>query len=106
MSQQMLHLLYASGIFIILLVATGAYCILVTKNLIRVLIGLEIMSKAVTLAVIVAGYATNNMAFAQSLVITFIIIEVVLIAVAAGLVVSSYRQHDSVDTANVKTMKG
>ena len=106
MSVQMLHLLYASGIFIILLVATGIFSIMVTKNLIRVLIGLEIMSKAVTLAVIVAGYATNNMAFAQSLAITFIIIEVVVIAVAAGLVVSIYRQHNSLDTETVKMMKG
>jgi len=106
MSLQMLHLLYAAGIFLVLLIATGIYSILVTRNLIRVLIGLEIMSKAVTLAVIVGGYATKNMAFAQSLAITFIIIEVVVIAVAAGLVVSIYRQHNSLDTATVKLMKG
>lgn len=106
MSEQTLQLLYASGIFLVLLVATGVYSILITRNLIRVLIGMEIMSKAVTIAVIIAGYVTNNMAYAQSIAITFIIIEVVVIAIAAGLVVSIYRQHNSLDTATIKTLKG
>lgn len=106
MSEQTLQLLYAAGIFLILLVATGVYSILITRNLIRVLIGMEIMSKAVTIAVIIAGYVTNNMAYAQSIAITFIIIEVVVIAIAAGLVVSIYRQHNSLDTATIKTLKG
>ena len=35
-------------IFVVMLFITGLYCVLVTRNLIRVLIGLELLTKAVT----------------------------------------------------------
>ena len=72
--------------FIIMVLIAGLYCILVTRNLMRVIIGLELLTKAVTLLIIVAGYVTGHIALAQSLVITLIIIEVVVIAVAAGVI--------------------
>ena len=51
------------------------------------LIGLEILTKAVTLLIIVGGYVTGQMALAQALAITLIVIEVVVIVVAAGIVI-------------------
>ena len=43
-------------IFITLIFITGIYCILASFNLVRALIGLEILIKAVTLLIILAGY--------------------------------------------------
>ena len=91
---------------IIALFIAGLYCILVTRNLMRVLIGLELLTKAVTLLLIAAGYATGRMALAQSLVITLIVIEVVVIAVMAGVILSIYRNAGSLDAGNVKNLKG
>jgi len=94
------------NIFIVMLFIIGLYCILVTRNLMRVLIGLEILTKAVTLLLIVVGYATGHIALAQALVITLIIIEVIVIAITAGVVLSVFRHTDSLDTRNLRDLKG
>jgi len=91
---------------IIVLFVAGLYCILVTRNLMRVLIGLELLTKAVTLLLIVAGYATGRQALAQAIVITLIMIEVVVIAVMAGVILSIFRHTGSLDASNVKNLKG
>ena len=91
---------------IIMLFIAGLYCILVTRNLMRVLIGLELLMKAVTLLLIVAGYAVGRTGLAQAIVITLIVIEVVVIAVMAGVILSIYRHTGSLDASNVKDLKG
>ena len=93
-------------IFIVMLLIIGFYYIIATRNLIRVLIGLEILIKSVCLAIILAGYIIGNTALAQSLVITVIIIEVAIIAVAAGIILGIYRSTDSLSTKNLRNLKG
>ena len=94
------------GLFIILVSIAGLYCILVTRNLMRVLIGLELLTKGVTLLLILAGYMTGRSALAQAVVITLIVIEVVVIAVMAGVILSIYRHTGSLDAGNLKSLKG
>ena len=106
MSGNEVGLLSAAGIIAVVLLFIGFYCILVTRNLIRILIGLEVLSKAITLAIVAVGYATHNMALSQSLAITVIIIEVFVVAVAAGIVINLYRHHESLDTKNIENLKG
>ena len=91
---------------IIILFVAGLYCVLVTRNLMRVLIGLELLTKAVTLLLILAGYATGTQALAQAIVITLIMIEVVVIAVMAGVIFSIYRHTGSINASSVKSLKG
>ena len=91
---------------IVILFVAGLYCILVTRNLMRVLIGLELLTKAVTILLIVAGYATGRTALAQAIVITLIMIEVVVMAVIAGVILSIYRHTGSLDASSVKSLKG
>ncbi len=98
--------IWIAGIFTLLLIFIGFYCILITRNLIRILIGIEILSKGVTLGVTAVGYATGNMALTQSLVVTVIIVEVFVVAVAAGIIVSLYRHHDSLSVKNIENLKG
>ena len=93
-------------IFLPLVLLIGFYCIIVTRNLIRALIGLEILTKAVTILIILGGYLTNQLALAQSLVITLIVIEVVVIAVAAGLIVNIFNCNNSLDARKLTKLKG
>jgi len=89
-----------------LLFLTGIYALIASRNLIRVLISVEILTKAATLMLIFAGYLTGQTALAQAFVITLIIIEVVVIAVAAGIVIGIFRHNDSLDTRKIKNLKG
>ena len=93
-------------IFIILLSVAALYCILFSRNLIRMLIGLELLIKAVTLLIALAGYLTGRMALAQTFIITLIVIEVVVIAVAAGIVIGAHRHNQSLDVRMLRNLKG
>jgi len=93
-------------IFIILIFIIGLYCIFVSYNLIRVLIGLEILIKAVTLLIAVVGYTNNHLSMTQAFIITLIVVEVVFIAVAAGVVLGLYRHNKNLDTRNLRNLKG
>ena len=94
------------GFFIVLLFVCGAYCLLVTRSMIRAIIGIELLIKAVTLLIIVTGNITGRVALAQSLVITIIVIEVVIAATAAGIALWVFRHTDSLDVRSLKNLKG
>ena len=91
---------------IILLFICGAYCLIVTRNMIRAIIGIELLIKAVTLLIILVGNITGRMALAQGLVITIIVIEVVVAATAAGLALWVFRHTDSLDVRALRNLKG
>ncbi|TAL33219.1 MAG: NADH-quinone oxidoreductase subunit K [Spirochaetes bacterium] len=100
------YVFWLFGIFVALLAIVGFYCILITSNLIRTLIGLEIVTKAVTLLIILVGRTTNNTGLAQSFVITLIVVEVVVIVVASGVVISVFRRNGTVDANLFRNLKG
>ncbi|MFH1398133.1 MAG: NADH-quinone oxidoreductase subunit K [Candidatus Omnitrophota bacterium] len=89
-----------------ILLVIGIYCILATTNLIRALIGLEVLIKAVTLLIIVSGYLSKHIALAQSLVITLIVIEVVVMTVAAGIISVIHRHNNSLELKDMRNPKG
>ena len=106
MSIEMWDTFLRFGFFMVMVFIAGLYCILVTRNIMRALIGLEVLIKGVTLLIIVAGYITGKVALAQAMVITLIVIEVVVMAVAAGVIVSIFRHNGSLDARNLRSLKG
>jgi multisubunit Na+/H+ antiporter MnhC subunit len=90
----------------ILMTVAALYCILASRNLIRILIGLELLTKAVTLLLAVAGYVTGRMAVVQTFIITLIVIEVVVIAVAAGVVLGVHRHNQDLDPRKLTNLRG
>ena len=89
-----------------LILIIGFYGLLVSDNLIRTLIALEILSKVVILAIILAGYVTNQMGLAQALAITLIIIEVALTTVAVGVVLCIFKRSNTLDVSAIRNIKG
>ncbi|MDD5194248.1 MAG: NADH-quinone oxidoreductase subunit K [Candidatus Omnitrophica bacterium] len=102
MNSEIARLFWSFSPFIIMLFIIGLYCIFVTFNLIRVLVGVEVLMKAATLLVIVAGAATGHIALAQVIVVTLIVIEVVVITIAAGVVIGIWRHNNSLDTRKIR----
>lgn len=92
--------------FITLLVFVGFYGMLVSRNILRQLIGLEIVSKAAMLAMISAGALTSNLMLAQALIITMIVIEVVVVAAGLALLVKAHRISGSADIWKLDSLKG
>jgi NADH:ubiquinone oxidoreductase subunit K len=89
-----------------MLFVAGLYCIVFSRNLLRILIGSELLTKSVTLLLCLAGAVTGRMALAEALVITLIVLEVVAVAVAVGIVVGVYRHHGSARVRLLTDLKG
>lgn len=106
MSAEQALLFLTFGIGVVLTLIVGFYCILTTRSLIRVLIGMEVLTKGVTLLIILAGYVTGQPALAQALAITLIIIEVAVIVAAVSIVLALHRHVDDIDTTMLKNLKG
>lgn len=97
------------GMFLIaalLLLAIGFYSIVVTRNLMRILLSVEILTKAVTLLMIGAGYLTGNMGTAQAYVVTIIVLEVMILVIATGIVFGIYKKNGDLDAGKLTNLKG
>ncbi|MBU4307583.1 MAG: NADH-quinone oxidoreductase subunit K [Candidatus Aminicenantes bacterium] len=92
--------------FVALLIGTGLYCLLTMRNMIKLLIGIEIIAKGITLALIASGYARDNMLVAQSLAITVIVVDVAVIATALAIIININRHTKSLDVRKLTKLKG
>ena len=91
---------------IALIMFIGFYCMLASRSIVRQLIGLEIISKAAMLSLISAGALTDNLVFAQALLITMIVIEVVVVAAGLALLVKNFRVNGNADVWDLDNLKG
>ena len=106
MDNSVSQLFWILSIGVILIFIAGLYCLLATSNLIRTLIALELITKAITLFIILAGYVTGRCGLAQAMAITLIVIEVVIIAVAVGIILCVFRHNESVKVKMLRNIKG
>lgn len=90
----------------VLMVLAGCFCLIRTYHLLKIVIGLEVAMKAVTLFFVLAGYMNGNMALSQALVITIIVIEVVITLVAAGVSVDLYKKYGTLDVRKLRNLRG
>ncbi len=106
MKPEMIPVFAAYGVGVVLTMIVGFYCVTTTRNLVRALIGMELLTKGVTLVIILAGHVTDQMGLAQSLAITLIVIEVAVVVVAVSIVLCIYRKTETIDTQNLREIKG
>jgi multicomponent Na+:H+ antiporter subunit C len=91
---------------IIILIGAGIYCLVAKRNIIQLLIGIEVIAKGVTLSFILAGFFQGNEQIAQAIVITVILIEVITAAVAMSLIVMAHRHTGSLDIKDLRRLRG
>jgi multisubunit Na+/H+ antiporter MnhC subunit len=93
-------------LFVAVLLFTGVYALLTMRNLIKLFIGIEVVSKAVSLALVATGAVRNSVLVAQALVVTYIVVEVSLVATALALIINIYRKTGSLDVRKLSKLKG
>jgi multicomponent Na+:H+ antiporter subunit C len=92
--------------FSVALVFAGLYALLAKRNLIRLFIAIEVISKGVSLLLLSTGFARGNVLIAQALVVTFIVVEVSLVATALAIIINVYRHTKSLDIRKLARLKG
>ena len=100
-SHWLVYLFFAAG-----LVGIGLYALLTMRNLIKLFIGIEVIGKGVSLILLSTGFAKGNILLAQSLVVTYIVIEVCLVATALALIINITRHTKSLDVRKLTQLKG
>lgn len=83
----------------------GFVGLIVMRNIVKLLIALEVLIKGVSLALIAAGYVQRNPFVMQAVVVTMIVVEVVVVAVALALIVAIHRQTGSLDIRQLSRLK-
>jgi multisubunit Na+/H+ antiporter MnhC subunit len=107
--EEMMELLNFKVLILIIgfmMIITGCYCLLRTYHMLKIIIGIEVAMKAVTLFMILAGYVNGHMGLAQAYVITAIVIEVVVAVVFAGVTIGLYKKYGNMDIHNLMKLKG
>ena len=84
---QIEFLSFFSGALFIL----GWICLISQRNAFKQVIGLKIMLQGVTLALVMAGKLQENINLAQTMVISALIVETLIIALALAMIISIFR---------------
>ena len=92
-------------IAVISLAGVGFYCLLFTRNLIKVVIALQLIVKGVVLAFILAGHLNQQESMAQTLALTVIVADTIVAVVGLALAVQIRLRTGSLDVKNLTKLK-
>ena len=104
----------------VLLMGIALYILIFRKNLIKIVMGIAILSSSINLFLVTLGYRTGGIApiytdapegpmvlpVVQALTLTNIVIAVATSALMLSLVIRIYRHNGSLDSEKSRRMKG
>ncbi|MCJ7645674.1 sodium:proton antiporter [bacterium] len=105
----------------LILFCVGVYCILVKKNLIKIIIGIGIVEYAVNLFFVLVGYRVQGRApilaqdqviqnmvdpLPQALVLTAIVIGLAVTALIVAIAMRLYEKYGTFDITKIRKLRG
>jgi NADH:ubiquinone oxidoreductase subunit K len=91
---------------VVALLGVGLYGLLVSRNLIKQLIVLQILAKAAILALVLAGRLSGQPALGQSLAVTMIVADTVMAIVGLALAVQVRQRTGTFDVQALSRLRG
>ena len=88
------------------LLGIGFYGLLITRNLIKIVMVLQILIKGVILALVLAGTLSGNPGLGQSTAATVIVADTIVAVVGLALAVQVRRRFGTLDVPRVSTLRG
>jgi NADH-quinone oxidoreductase subunit K len=87
------------------LIGIGLYGLLITRNLIKVVIALQVLVKGALLALVAAGTASGKINLGQSLAVMVIVVDTVVAVIALALALQVKRRMGTLDVKELSTLK-
>lgn len=87
------------------LLAIGLYSLLIVRNLIKVIVALQILVKGAMLAMIAAGQIAGQPAVGQSMALTVIVADTIVAVVALALAVQIRHHFGTLDVKALSTLR-
>jgi NAD(P)H-quinone oxidoreductase subunit 4L len=88
------------------LLGIGLICLLTRKRVIQLVIGLNVMLQGALLAIVDAGRANGNMHVVQGMVISALVAEMMVLAIALALIVNVFRFNPEGQVDDLSKLKG
>jgi len=99
------HLDLLNTTLALLLFAIGLGCLLTQRSVIKQVIGLRIMVQGVTLSLLHAAQLQGDTRMGEAMVISALVVEAIVIAVALAMIVNVYRHYPSGDIDDLSRLK-
>jgi NADH-quinone oxidoreductase subunit K len=91
---------------VICLTGAGFYGLLAMRNLVKIIVALQILGKAAVLALLAAGDLSGQINLSQSLALTVIVADTIVAAVALAMAVQVRRRFGSMELGPLSSLKG
>ena len=88
------------------LLGIGLYGLLITRNMIKIVMVLQLLVKSAILALMLAGQVSGQVGLGQSLAATVIVADTMVAVVALAIAIQSRRRFNTMDTVEVSSLKG
>lgn len=98
-----LNILYA---VVLGLLGVALYGLLVSRNMIKVVVLLQLLVKAVMLAMVAAGQAAGQLNLGQSLAVTVIVADTVVAVIGLALAIQVQRRWGTLDVETLSSLRG
>ena len=90
----------------IIISLVGIYSLLSTRNMVRIVIGIELITTAVNLNFLALGSSGGVVdSLAESMVLTSIVIGAAVAAVALSLIIQAYKHYGTVDIRKLRRLR-
>jgi NADH-quinone oxidoreductase subunit K len=90
---------------ILSLAGVGFYCLLATRNLIKVIVGLQLIVKGVALAFVLAGNLNGNINPSQTMALTVIVADTIVAVIGLSMAVQIRHKMGTLDTKALSSLK-
>lgn len=91
---------------VLALFGVGLYGLLVTRNLIKIVVVLQLLVKSAVLALVLAGKFNGQINLGQSLAATVIVADTVVAVIGLALAVQVQRRCGTLDLQALSTLRG
>lgn len=91
---------------IVCLLGVGFYGLMAMRNLIKVIIAMQILGKAALFALLMAGKAAGQVNLGQSLAVTVVVADTVVAVVGLALAIQVKRRLGTLDVKAISTLRG
>jgi len=91
---------------VVALFGVGFYGLLITRNLIKVVMVLQILVKAAIVALVLAGRSSGNLGLGQSIASTVIVADTIVAVIGLALAIQIRQHFGTLDVRKISSLKG
>jgi NADH-quinone oxidoreductase subunit K len=88
-----------------MLAGIGLYGLLISRNLIKIVVALQIMTKGALLALVMAGSMRNQVSLGQSMALMIIIADTIVAVIGLALAVQVRRHVGTLDIKSLTSLR-